>query len=419
MDRQTVKPEIAAQRRMIKLPPAIGDWTQYKPLKILVKKVKSGLYGFDRLSDSELDLVLRIHYRYIQALLTRFKIDLKMGVELCSLQVEQTTYLNFLRGVAGPTVQAKINIPDLHDPVFCFLHLSLANTIINFSLGSYDLEPLSRTLTDAENIVLTAAMDNSLPDYSDAFDNIFSKPEFNILGSPDIMIDPSINTSATFVCFSAEVNLSENSFGRIYFAYLGSTLRSFLAKYKEAINQKPLDFSLLSPSLLSKIMIPIKASLGNATLTSSEIEQIEEGDVVTLDATIDSPVALDAGSVLKLFCQPGVKSKKAAIRITAIRESEEAKIAPPSLVKEETPTPAKPAPSHLPPSPPPPPSPSPAPKEEIPADEEDLKDDLLDEELSDEEFTDEDFADEDFADDELLDENLEAEENIEEEKHGS
>src|SRR3990167_8626028 len=103
------KPEIASQKRTIKLPPAMGDWTTYRPPKALVKKVKTGLYGFDRLSKKETNQALLIHYRFIQEFFRRLKIDLGLGVELFTVQVEQVTYLNFLRTISGPVVQGKLS----------------------------------------------------------------------------------------------------------------------------------------------------------------------------------------------------------------------------------------------------------------------------------------------------------------------
>ncbi|MFA5839546.1 MAG: FliM/FliN family flagellar motor switch protein [Candidatus Margulisiibacteriota bacterium] len=410
-ERQTVKPEIAGQKRTIKLPPAIGDWTTYKPAQILVKKVKSGLYGFDRLSKEELDIVLQIHYRFVSRLLQQLKIDLKLAVELCSVQVEQTTYLNLLRGIASQGVQGKISIPGMHDPVFVFASLSLANTIINSALGSRDLEPQNRGLTEAESLVLSTTINEYLPHYSAVFENIFSDPSYAVINSPEINIDQSLNTSATFVCFNAEIILGENSIGKLYFGYHGSSLKSLIAKYKNEINQKPLDFSSLPTALLSKIIIPLRVYLGSTAITSNEIEQIEPGDVVTLDTPIDEALALDAGNILKLFCQAGIKNRKAAIRITSIGEPDVTKITPPSLIKEEPPTLAKVAQTSLLPTPHPlsPETTTPASIKETDRPtkkDEVLEDDLADEEFSEEEFSDEDFTDEDFADEELLDEDL-------------
>lgn len=335
LERQTSKPEIAAQKRVIKLPPAIGDWTTYKPPKILVKKVKTGLYGFDRLSRSELDLVLLIHYRFIQQLLKHLKIDLAMAVELFSVQVEQTTYLNFLRTISGPVLQSKITVPGQHDPVSLFFALPLANSIINSALGSRDLEPINRSLTEAENIAFSTALTEYLPDYTAAFEKIFENPGFSVISSPDVTIDSSINTSSTFVCFSAEAALGDNPSGKIIIGYLGSTLKTLLAKYERKIEQKPLNFSALPSSLLSHITIPLSIVLGNTSLTTTEINQLETGDVVTLDAPINSAIPVSLGNILKLICQPGIKDKKIAGRIIFSKETGRAEISPPLLAVEE------------------------------------------------------------------------------------
>ncbi len=334
-ERQISKPEIAAQKRILKLAPAIGDWTTYKPPKVLVKKVKTGLYGFDRLSKEELNLVLLIHYRFMEQLLKRFKIDLKMAVELFSVKVEQTTYLNFLRTLTGPLVQAKITIPGLHDTISLFFDLSLANSIINYALGSRNLEPISRGLTESENNVLTASITEYLPKYVAAFENVIQDPSFSITGSPDAAVDSSINTSATFVSFSAEVALADNPPAKIQIGYLGNTLKSLLAKYKQKAKQKPLDFSRLTPALLSQIAALAQITLGQTTLTTGEIKELEVGDVVSLDASINSAIPLSLGNVLKLLCQPGTKDKKSAVRIAAVREEERIEIAPPPLLAGE------------------------------------------------------------------------------------
>ncbi len=334
-ERQISKPEIAAQKRTIKLAPAIGDWTTYRPPKVLVKKVKTGLYGFDRLSKDELNLFLLIHYRFIEQLLKRFKIDLKIAVELFSVNVEQTTYLNFLRTLTGPVVQAKFIIPGLHDAISIFFDLPLANSIINHALGSNDLEPLNRGLTDSENTVFATTLTEYLPNFVAAFGNVIQSPSFSMVGSPDVTIDSSINTSATFVSFNAEAALADNPPGRILMGYLGSTLKTLLIKYKQIEKQKSLDFSRLAPALLSQIAVPAQITLGQTKLTTTEIKELEVGDVVSLGTTINSAVPLKLGNILKLLCQPGIKDKKSAVRIAAVSKEERFEVAPPPLAAEE------------------------------------------------------------------------------------
>ncbi|MFH1683250.1 MAG: FliM/FliN family flagellar motor switch protein [Candidatus Margulisiibacteriota bacterium] len=395
LERQKSKPEIAAQKRAIKLAPAIGDWTTYKPPQVLVKKVKTGLYGFDRLSKEELNQVLFIHYRFLQDFLKRLKIDLGMPVELFSVQVEQTTYLNFLRTLRGQIVQCKITIPGRHDSISLFMELSLANSIINYALGSIDLEPINRGLTEAEKTTLVTALTQYLPTFSAAYENTILDLSLTIVSSPDVVMDSTINPTSTFVSFNAQTSLADNPPGKIYFSYSGSTLKKLLEKYRQKDRAKPLDFSRLPATLLSKITAVLSATLGETTLTTNEISQFEVGDVVSLETAINSPVPTTIGNIEKLLCQPGIKNKKAAIRLVGLQETAEIELPPPELAeavdKAETPLPSA--------------------KEEM-APEKGL---LTDVETKEEEFPEEDDLDTELSDEDFLEEDDDEEEDEEEE----
>lgn len=389
-ERTLTKPEIASQKRVIKLPPAIGDWTAYRPPKILVKKVKSGLYGFDRLSKEELNQALLIHYRFIQIFLRRLKIDLGLGIEFLACQIEQTNYLNFLRTLSGPVTQAKLTVASLHEAIQLYFDLNLANSIINHALGSHDFEPLSRALTGAEIATFTTAVAEYLPNFSAVFNKIFPDPGFTFLGAPDVTLDSSINPSSTFVFFSAEVTLNDSP-GKIIFGYPGNSLKSLLKGFAEQEKNRAANFGRLPAATLNKILIPVIATLGKTALLTSELDQLEAGDVVSLDTLTNSPVSLQLGKALEFKVQPGIADKRRAIRLTGWRDEEEIEITPPVAI-EEAPVPA--------------PTPVPPALAEIPAEEplleenkeelieeEGLADELAEEELDNEEFP-EDFLDE-------------------------
>lgn len=338
-ERQAGKPEIATQKKSIKLAPAIGDWTTYKPLKVLVKKVKSGLYGFDRLSQLEIDAFLNINYHFTEKLLQKFKVDLQLAIELFSVQAEQTTYLNFLRTLSGQIVQVKLAVPGHHETISLILELTLANSIINHALGSRDLEPLNRGLTEAENDVLATALTEYLPLFTEAYDNCFETPEVSIVGSPDVTIDQSLNPSATFVCFTAEIALGDNPPGRLIIGYHGTMLKSLISAYLHKSSVRPLNFSRLSQYLLNKLAIPVVSALGGTTLTAQEIEELETGDVVTLGTDLKAAVPLNIGKEIVLLCQPGVRNKKLAVRVAGL-DAEELDIEPPPL-EVKAPAPVK------------------------------------------------------------------------------
>ncbi|MFA4906629.1 MAG: FliM/FliN family flagellar motor switch protein [Candidatus Margulisiibacteriota bacterium] len=323
------KPEIASQKRTIKLAPSIGDWTTYRPPKILVKKVKTGLYGFDRLSRKELNRALLVHYHFIQDLLNGLKVDLGVGVEFYSCQAEQTTYLNFLRTLTGQVVQGKLSIPGIHEKVHVFFDLAAANSIINHALGSHDTESLNRGLTEAENNILTTTFTEYLPACAFAFET------FSIVSSPDVTIDPSINPSSTFVVFSLEVAINNSPPAKIFFGYPGSALKSLIESFLAKEKEKPLDFSRLSAAALKNILVKARANLGKTTLLSHELHSLEVGDVVSLDTPTNSAVSLTVGSWLKLAVQPGITNKKKGVRIAGFGDEEKIKLSPPAQIPEE------------------------------------------------------------------------------------
>ena len=342
-ERQLSKPEIASQRRTIKLPPAIGDWTTYRPPKVLVKKVKSGLYGFDRLSKEGLNEALIIHYRFVQDLLRRFKIDLGLGVEFLSCQIEQTTYLNFLRTLTGPLAQSRLTLPNLHENIQLLFDLGLANSIVNHALGSSDLEPLNRALTEAESAAFTLAVAEYLPYLAAAYNNIFPAPGFAFVGSPDITLDSSINPNSTFVFFSAEVALNDAP-GRLLFGYPGNSLKTLLKDYELKTRSKPANFGRLSAASLNKIVTSLSATLGRTYLRTSELNQLEAGDVVSLDTSITSAVNLLIGGRLNLKVQPGVMAgKRRAVRLIGFGNDEEITVRPPATLEEHEAKAAEPA----------------------------------------------------------------------------
>jgi flagellar motor switch protein FliM len=389
VEKQTSRPEIAPQKKGIKFAPAIGDWTVYKPSRVLVKKVKTGLYGFDRLSKDELNELLLIHYKFIKEFLKRLKIDLGVSAELFTVSVEQTTYLNFLRTLINPIVQAKINISEMHDPIHLFFDLAQANSMINHALGSQDLEPINRGLTESENNVFSTTISQYLPKLTNAFEHAISKPELKIIGSPDIVLDSSISPNLTLASFTAEIALADNPPGKIIFAYSGPALKNLLTRYRQIRLSKQLDFSKLSPTLLSLIQANVSIKLGETSLTTNDIHQLEVGDVVSLDTTIDSPISLTIGNALKSYAQAGIKSKKYSARIVGFEAGPRISIPKPELAEpeKEEPTPEEKITQ----------------EKDLPVESETIEEpveETLPQKQADEDEIEEDFSDEEFSDDE-------------------
>src|SRR3989339_271627 len=136
------KSEISPQKRSLKLSPYIGDWTTYKPQRTLVKRIKLGLYGFDRLSERELNQAHILHYNFAAKLCKSLRAKLKLGPELYAVEAHQNSYSNFLKASISPIFQGKITSTNNNDEIFVSLDLSIADSLINSALGSQDISKL-------------------------------------------------------------------------------------------------------------------------------------------------------------------------------------------------------------------------------------------------------------------------------------
>ena len=102
------KADISPQKRSLKLTPMIGDWTTYKPPQTTVKKIKLGLYGFDRLSEEELKQAHLLHYNFALTFSKALKEKMRTGTEIYSVEAHQNVYSNFIKSSNMLIFQGKI-----------------------------------------------------------------------------------------------------------------------------------------------------------------------------------------------------------------------------------------------------------------------------------------------------------------------
>jgi flagellar motor switch protein FliM len=349
MPETQTKPEILPHKKTLKLTPAIGDWTTYKPPKVYAKRIKSGLYGFDRLSEERLNKALLIHYNFTRDFLNLLHINLMLGSDFYSVSAEQTNYLNFLRVANYPLVDFKIQLPNWHGAISVCLDLALANSIINQSLGCRDLSSHARKLTAVEESILEIAIkEYFVPMLTNAFKNVLGGTVLSSLNSPDVITDSSVNPSSSFVHFNIEFSLADNPPGKIQVGYAGNLLKALLKKLEEQPDNKPLSLSKLPPVLLNSISVPVEVTLGTTEIGTSDLHGMEEGDVVNLESSLESPASINIGKKIQIWGQPGKTDlpagrhgKKYAARIISLQKEEKIKVEAVTTLEEKQEEPAE------------------------------------------------------------------------------
>ncbi|OGC18964.1 hypothetical protein A3J90_07285 [candidate division WOR-1 bacterium RIFOXYC2_FULL_37_10] len=328
------KAEISPQKRSLKLAPMIGDWTTYKPSKSLTKKVKLGLYGFDRLSGEELKQAHLLHYNFAARLIRALKEKLRLGTELYLVEAYQNTYASFLKSSSMPVFQGKVTSSSYNEEVFVSFDMQMTDSLINAALGSDETAKLHRGLTEAEEIVLSRVLADYFPHYYDLFKEAIKDAAFLKVGSPDITIDSSINPQSTFVYFSIDLSINGNM-GRIIFGYSGLLLKNILKDLNKNKKAAPLSISRIPSPIFNSIKIPVSVSVGGSILSMAEIHNLELGDVVPLEQKIEDAVLISLSNKCIILGQPGKKEGKTVVRIVGFEKEKSVKVGPPIYEQPE------------------------------------------------------------------------------------
>jgi hypothetical protein len=102
----------------------------------------------------------------------------------------------------------------------------------------------------------------------------------------------------------------------------------------------PLNFSGLPDALLSSIEIPVVAEIGTTNISTYEITEIEEEDIISLNQKLNEPLVLTLGYASRIKVQPGIKDGHFGVRIlgSTTQKIKSAPIAKPEVeIPEEIP----------------------------------------------------------------------------------
>ena len=75
--------------------------------------------------------------------------------------------------------------------------------------------------------------------------------------------------------------------------------------------------------MISRAPMPIKAVLGNSTISVNDFLGLQRGDVIRLDTKTDEPLSVFVGNIKKFTALPGESGNNYAVRITSVIREEQ------------------------------------------------------------------------------------------------
>ena len=294
------------------------------------KQIKN--YDFARpakFSKEHLRTLEIIFEHYGRLLSTNLPIYLRKAIQVEVMNSEAVSYSEFSNALSNPVLLGIINFAPLKGNIILEIASNLGYAMVDRMLGG-EGEPLEKTREFSEielliiERILTVCVNllhepwENVVDIHPRLERIETNSQFAQIISPSEMIAiVTINIKIGDVEGLMNVCLPyltlEDIMDKLNTKYWYSTMQDKdEQQYVDAIE-----------TLISKAPIPMKAVLGNSTISVSDFSSLQVGDIIRLDTKVNQELDVFVGNIKKFTALPGSSGDKYAVRITSVIREEQ------------------------------------------------------------------------------------------------
>ena len=294
------------------------------------KQIKN--YDFARpakFSKEHLRTLEIIFEHYGRLLSTNLPVYLRKAIQVEVMNSEAVSYSEFSNALSNPVLLGIINFAPLKGNIILEIASNLGYAMVDRMLGG-EGEPLEKTREFSEielliiERILTVCVNllhepwENVVDIHPRLERIETNSQFAQIISPSEMIAiVTINIKIGDVEGLMNVRLPyltlEDIMDKLNTKYWYSTMQDKdEQQYVDAIE-----------TLISKAPIPMKAVLGNSTISVSDFSGLQVGDIIRLDTKVNQELDVFVGNIKKFTALPGSSGDKYAVRITSVIREEQ------------------------------------------------------------------------------------------------
>lgn len=289
------------------------------------KEVK--LYDFARpskFSKEHLRTLENIFEHYGRLLYTNLPAYLRKNVQVDVMNAEALAYSEFSNALSNPVLLGIVNFSPLRGNVIMELGTNLGYAIVDRMLGGEgEAIERKRDFTEIEIIIIERILNICVELLREPWQNVVNlhprlerietNPQFAQLISPTEMI-AIVTISITIGEVNGLMNVClpfitlEDVMDKLNIKYWFSSMeKKDEESYEEAIE-----------ILIQRSEIPIRAILGRNTISVNDFANLQKGDIIKLDTTINNELDVYVGDIKKFKALPGTTNEDYAVRVTSI-----------------------------------------------------------------------------------------------------
>ena len=282
------------------------------------KQVKN--YDFTRpakFSKEHLRTLEIIFEHYGRLLSTNLPVYLRKTVQVEVMNSEAVTYSEFTNALSNPVLLGLVNVSPLSGSIIIELADNLGYAIVDRMLGGVGT-PLDKPRDFSEIELLILERIYSVCEISPRLERIETNSQFAQIISPTEMI--------ALVTLHIKIGDVEGLMN-ICLPYL--TLESVMDKlntkfwYSNLQEHDDKQYTDAIEALISKAKIPVKAVLGNSTISVDDFVNLQVGDIIRLDSGVNQDLNIFVGNIKKFTALPGAVGDNYAVRVTSVVREEQ------------------------------------------------------------------------------------------------
>lgn len=293
------------------------------------KEVK--VYDFARpskFSKEHLRTLENIFEHYGRLLYTNLPAYLRKNVQVDVMNAEALAYSEFSNSLSNPVLLGIVNFSPLRGNVIMEMGTNLGYAIIDRMLGGEGIAiDRKRDFTEIEIIIIERILNICVDLLREPWQHVVAlhprlerietNPQFAQLISPTEMI-AIVTISITVGDVNGLMNVC------LPFMTLEDVMDKLNIKYWFSSMEQKDDSSYEKAIeiLIQRSEIPIRAILGNSTISVNDFANLQKGDIIKLDTTINDELDVYVGDIRKFKALPGTSNDDYAVRVTSVLREE-------------------------------------------------------------------------------------------------
>lgn len=294
------------------------------------KQVKD--YDFARpskFSKEHLRTLEIIFEHYGRLLSTNLPVYLRKNVQIEVMNSEAVTYQEFSNALSNPVLLGIVNFAPLQGSIIIEMATNLGYAIVDRMLGGKG-EPMDkvREYSEIELLILERIMIVCVNLLHEPWQNVLSvHPRLERIET-NSQYAQIISPSEMIAIITINVKIGDvEGLMNVCLPYivLEDVIDKLNTKYWYANMQQydETNYSDAIEALIRKAQIPVKAVLGNSTITVSDFSMLQVGDIIRLDRDVEDELDVYVGNLRKFSALPGASGDNYAVRVTDVIREEQ------------------------------------------------------------------------------------------------